>query len=141
MLLSAPEPAQPCPTIPPDRTAYFTSIARHSTFSPIWTTCFRGTTTTSRSPTNITPLLVAAWLHHRFAQVLPFPDGNGRATRALVTWHLVRRDYLPIVVTRRDQNDYIDSLEATDDGHLGTLVTFTADLQRRAIQEAATAPN
>ena len=27
------------------------------------------------------PLLVAAWLHHRFAQIHPFPDGNGRVTR------------------------------------------------------------
>ena len=27
------------------------------------------------------PLLVAAWLHHRFAQIHPFQDGNGRVTR------------------------------------------------------------
>ena len=57
------------------------------------------------------PLLVAAWLHHRFAQIHPFADGNGRVTRALVTWHLVDHDYLPIVVARHDRNDYIDALE------------------------------
>ena len=58
------------------------------------------------------PLLVAVWLHHRFAQIHPFADGNGRVTRALVTWHLVEHDYLPIVVTRHDRNDYIDALES-----------------------------
>ena len=30
-------------------------------------------------------LVVAAWLNHRFAQIHPFPDGNGRVTRARVT--------------------------------------------------------
>ena len=44
------------------------------------------------------PLLTAAWLHHRFTQIHPFEDGNGRVVRALLTWHLVREDYLPVVV-------------------------------------------
>ena len=57
------------------------------------------------------PVLVAAWLHHRFVQIHPFADGNGRVTRALVTWHLIQHDYLPIVVTRGDRGDYIDALE------------------------------
>ena len=92
-------------------------------------------------PDEYHPLLVAAWLHHRFAQTHPFADGNGRVARALVTWHLVQRHYLPIVVTRDDRNHYIDALEAADDGDLGPLVTFTADLQRRAILETMTAPN
>ena len=82
------------------------------------------------------PLLVAAWLHHRFAQIHPFPDGNGRVTRALVTWHLVQHDHLPIVVTRHDRDDYIDALEAADDGNLDPLVEFTARLHRRSILRA-----
>ena len=92
-------------------------------------------------PDEYHPLLVAAWLHHRFVQIHPFPDGNGRVTRALVTWHLVQHDYLPMVVTRDDRNDYIDALEAADDGDPGPLVTFTASLQERDIAEAVTATN
>ena len=82
------------------------------------------------------PLLVAAWLHHRFAQIHPFQDGNGRVTRALVTWHLVQHDHLPIVVTRDDRGDYIDALEAGYDGDLDLLVAFTARLHRRSILQA-----
>jgi len=48
---------------------------------------------------------------------------------------------LPIIVTRYDRDDYIDALEAADDDGLGPLVAFTADLQRRAILGAMTAPN
>ena len=79
------------------------------------------------------PLVVAAWLHHQFAQIHPFANGNGRVTRALTTWHLVQHDYPPIVVTRDDRNDYIDALEAADDGDLTPLVEFTARLHRRSV--------
>jgi len=43
---------------------------------------------------------------------------------------------LPIVVTRDERNDYIDALEAADDGDLEPLVKFTARLQRRAVLQA-----
>ena len=82
------------------------------------------------------PLLVAAWLHHRFAQIHPFQDGNGRVTRALVAWHPVQHDYLPIVVTRDDRDHYIDALEAADDGNLTPMVTFTERLHQSSVLQA-----
>ena len=90
-------------------------------------------------PNDYHPLLVAAWLHQRFVQIHPFQDGNGRATRALVTWHLVQHDHLPIVVTRDDRDDYIDALEVADDGDLNPLVDFTSRLHRRAALQALAA--
>ena len=57
-------------------------------------------------------------------------------TRALVTWHLIQHDYLPIVVTRDDRDDYIDALEAADNGELESLVEFTANLHQRSILQA-----
>ena len=35
-------------------------------------------------------ILVAAWLHHRFTQIHPYRDGNGRVARALTTLVLLR---------------------------------------------------
>jgi len=34
----------------------------------------------------LAPEVQAAWLHHRFTQIHPFQDGNGRVARALATW-------------------------------------------------------
>ena len=82
------------------------------------------------------PLLVAAWLHHRFTQIHPFQDGNGRVVRALLTWHLVRENYLPVVVKRDDREDYIRSLESADNNDLVPFIDLLVRLQRRTILEA-----
>ena len=49
---------------------------------------------------NEDPIIVSAWLHHRFTQIHPYQDGNGRVARALTTSVLLRADLLPLVVDR-----------------------------------------
>ncbi len=85
----------------------------------------------------------AAWLHHRFTQIHPFQDGNGRVARALASLVLVQGGLFPFVVTRDHRVEYIDALEAADRGKLGQLIDFIVKLQKRqfmnavAISEAA----
>ncbi len=86
------------------------------------------------------PLLVAAWLHHAFTQIHPFQDGNGRVARALITWHLVRENYLSVVVSRDARSGYIDALEAADSGNLDAFVDFLVRLEMQTIQEALAEP-
>ncbi len=83
---------------------------------------------------------VAAWLDHRFTQIHPFQDGNGRVARALLTWHLVKERYLPIVVSRDDRPRYIECLEAADAGDLNPFVQFIIGLETRVILEAFDEP-
>ena len=85
-------------------------------------------------------LLIAAWLHHRFTQIHPFQDGNGRVARALLTWHLAKEEYLPIVITRDDRKDYIECLEIADSGDLNPFVAFIVRLERRIILDALGQP-
>lgn len=87
------------------------------------------------------PLLTAAWIHHRFTQIHPFPDGNGRVVRTILAWHLVREEYLPVVVKRDDRVDYIDALEKADNGDLAPLVDLLVRLERRVIIEALGEPD
>jgi len=78
----------------------------------------------------VAPEVEAAWIHHRFSQIHPFQDGNGRVCRALASMVLVRAGLFPLVVTRDDKDKYLDALEAADNGGLKPLVDLFATLQR-----------
>ena len=62
------------------------------------------------------PIIVTAWLHHRFTQIHPYQDGNGRVARALSTLILLRAKLLPLVIDRDLRIDYIKALETADEG-------------------------
>jgi Fic family protein len=82
------------------------------------------------------PIIVASWLHHRFTQIHPYQDGNGRVARALTTMVLLQADLLPLVLDRDLRVEYIDSLESADLGSLTPLATIFARLERAAILQA-----
>jgi Fic family protein len=82
------------------------------------------------------PIVVAAWLHHRFTQIHPYQDGNGRVARALTTLILLRADLLPLVVDRDLRIEYIKALELADQAQLSPLAEIFARLERNAILQA-----
>jgi Fic family protein len=84
----------------------------------------------------VPPEIEAAWLHHRFAQIHPFQDGNGRVARALASIVFLRADGFPLVVNRDDRAEYIESLEQSDQGDLGPLVNLFARIQKKAFNQA-----
>jgi fido (protein-threonine AMPylation protein) len=77
--------------------------------------------------------LEAAWLHHRFTQIHPYQDGNGRVARALASLLFIKGGWFPVVVTRDDWEQYIDALEVADEGGLSSLAAFLVHLQRREL--------
>jgi Fic family protein len=83
-----------------------------------------------------TPEIKSAWLHHRFTQIHPFQDGNGRVARALASLVFLREGLFPLVVRESDRKDYIGALETADAGDIGPLVTLFARRQRDAILKA-----
>lgn len=83
------------------------------------------------------PVIVAAWLHHRFTQIHPYQDGNGRVARALTTFVLLRAGLLPLIIDRDLRVDYIKSLESADVGELAPLAELFARLERSAILQAS----
>ncbi len=78
----------------------------------------------------------AAWLHHRFTQIHPFQDGNGRVARAIASLVLVKDGLFPLVVTRDDKTPYLDALEAADSGDLKFLIDLIAKLQITQFRKA-----
>lgn len=82
------------------------------------------------------PEIKSAWLHHRFTQIHPFQDGNGRVARALASLVFLRDGLFPLVVRDSDRKEYIGALETADTGDLKPLVTFFARRQKEAILKA-----
>jgi Fic family protein len=82
------------------------------------------------------PIVVAAWLHHRFTQIHPYQDGNGRVARALTTLVLLRSELLPLVIDRDLRVEYIGALEVADADDLSPLASLFARLERAAIMQA-----
>lgn len=78
----------------------------------------------------------SAWLHHRFTQIHPFQDGNGRVARALASLLLVKDGLFPLVITRDDRKNYIEALEEADKGELTPLVTVFVKSQSRQFKKA-----
>lgn len=75
---------------------------------------------------DVPPEIEAAWLHHRFTQIHPFQDGNGRVARALASLVLIRAGLFPLVVPRDEKIVYLESLERADAGDLRSLVLLVA---------------
>lgn len=82
------------------------------------------------------PEVMSAWLHHRFTQIHPFQDGNGRIARALASLVFLKAGLFPLVVKDSDRTGYIEALELADQDDLGPLVVLFARLQRDAILKA-----
>lgn len=86
---------------------------------------------------DIAPEVEAAWLHHRFTQIHPFQDGNGRVARNLATLVFLRAGWFPLIVLPDPGDDsgrvrYIEALEAADRGELMPLIDLFAKSQQRA---------
>lgn len=80
------------------------------------------------------PVVSAAWLHHRFVQIHPFQDGNGRVARALTLLAFERRHYAPMVVDRDSRAGYLRALDEANAGDLVPLGRLFTELAMRCIR-------
>ena len=82
------------------------------------------------------PLARAAWLHHRFVQIHPFEDGNGRIARCLATLVFIRAGMFPMVVMNEERDKYLDALGDANRGDLSPFVCCLGRWQRRYFLKA-----
>ena len=73
--------------------------------------------------------VLAAWLHHRFVQIHPFHDGNGRVARSIASLVLMEAGLLPFTVRLSDKRRYIEALKEANRGDLAPFVNFIVKQQ------------
>ncbi|MFU9028818.1 Fic family protein [Rhodococcus erythropolis] len=87
---------------------------------------------------DIDPFVVAGWLHASLARIHPFTDGNGRTSRMLQDYSLIRSGYLPIGIPLSKRREYYDALTLSDEGDFSSLVTVMANAELTTLSRAST---
>ena len=83
---------------------------------------------------NIHPVISAALFHHRFVEIHPFDDGNGRMARILMNLILMKNGYPPAVVKKVGKDNYYALLSQADSGSDWPFIEYIAELTQNSLQ-------
>lgn len=85
---------------------------------------------------DLNPIELASWTHAEFVKIHPFVDGNGRTSRLIMNYQLMKHGFLPISVNKEDKLDYFNFLEEyAVNGNLETFADFVAELEESQLDE------
>lgn len=73
------------------------------------------------------PLLIASMFHYKFVRIHPFDDGNGRMSRLLMNFILMKFGYPPVIINVSLKNDYLNSLQYADSDDFDKFIIFIAE--------------
>ncbi len=62
------------------------------------------------------PVEMAAKLHYDFVRIHPFDDSNGRTSRLLMNYVLLRHNFPPVIIKSSDKKGYLNALNKADVG-------------------------
>ncbi|MBU2102488.1 MAG: Fic family protein, partial [Candidatus Omnitrophica bacterium] len=73
------------------------------------------------------PLIKGGIMHHQFAYIHPFFDGNGRVGRLIMITQLLRKGYPPAIVQMEDRYKYYLALGKGDMGDFRHMVQMVCE--------------
>jgi Fic family protein len=79
------------------------------------------------------PLVLSALFHHRFVNIHPFDDVNGRMTHLLSNLLLMKAGLPPLVVRQDERCEYYGVLSQADAGVVEPLIQFFAERLIRSL--------
>ena len=77
---------------------------------------------------------LAAYTHAEFSRIHPFEDGNGRTSRIIMNYQLIKKGYLPISIPNEDKLKYYEALnEYAVNGNLNPFNKLIYDLEEKEL--------
>lgn len=81
------------------------------------------------------PLERAAILHGKLSKIHPFKDGNGRTSRLVLNFELMKHGYPPVVIEAIDKPKYIEALAKGDkDEKYAALIELVKKLEIKELE-------
>lgn len=78
------------------------------------------------STVKLHPIELAAIFYHKFVLIHPFDDGNGRVSRLVMNYILMKNGYPPVVIKSADKKEYLNALNQADVGNMQAFVDYIA---------------
>jgi Fic family protein len=79
------------------------------------------------SDSKLHPVEIAAELHYKFVCIHPFDDGNGRISRLIMNYVLLKYGFPPVIIKSYDKKRYLKSLHQADTGNLDSFKNYIAE--------------
>lgn len=77
---------------------------------------------------------IAAYTHAEFVRIHPFEDGNGRTSRIIMNYQLIKNGYLPISIKKEDRLKYYEVLdEYAVSGNINPFIELMYDLEDKEL--------
>ena len=85
---------------------------------------------------NYHPIVRSALLHGEFVKIHPFIDGNGRTSRLLMNFEVMKKGYLPIIIKAESRLSYYDALDkASAKGDYTDFIKLLAELENNILDK------
>lgn len=73
------------------------------------------------------PVQLAALLHYKFVRIHPFDDGNGRMSRLLMNYVLIKHKFPPVIIKSADKKNYLFALNQADAGDIDAFARYIGE--------------
>ena len=87
------------------------------------------------------PVQLSALLHYKLVRIHPFDDSNGRTSRLLMNYELLRNGFPPVIIKSSDKKNYLFALSKADAGDLTSFIEYIAEQLIWSIKIAISAGN
>lgn len=84
----------------------------------------------SENEKKVHPFVLASIFHNQFVYIHPFSDGNGRVSRLLLNFILIKHAFFPVIIYNDEKHKYYTALRQSKDGDMKPFIYYLSDIYR-----------